>query len=73
MPKDCADCGLGGLAELELVASCDFATSDPERPSFVGRIGICANNGAERPPPPRELRGPILRPLLGPHSSRFER
>eukprot|EP00969_Alexandrium_andersonii_P227916 10065534-Alexandrium_andersonii.AAC.1 len=45
----------------------------PARPSarFVGRLGICANNGAECAPP--ELRGSILRPFLGPRSSSFER
>eukprot|EP00969_Alexandrium_andersonii_P066054 2913864-Alexandrium_andersonii.AAC.1 len=30
----------------------------------------CARNAAERSP--RELRGPMLRPFLGPRSSRFE-
>eukprot|EP00969_Alexandrium_andersonii_P179892 7951532-Alexandrium_andersonii.AAC.1 len=43
----------------------------PSIPAFIGGFGICANNGAERTP--RELGGPILRPRLGPRSSRFER
>eukprot|EP00969_Alexandrium_andersonii_P368444 15472928-Alexandrium_andersonii.AAC.1 len=38
---------------------------------FAGRFGICANTGAESTR--QELQGPILRPCLGPRSSRFER
>eukprot|EP00969_Alexandrium_andersonii_P331303 14643250-Alexandrium_andersonii.AAC.1 len=38
---------------------------------LVGRFGICAKSGAECTP--RELRGQILRPSLGPRSSSFER
>eukprot|EP00969_Alexandrium_andersonii_P111340 4916441-Alexandrium_andersonii.AAC.1 len=37
----------------------------------MGRFGICAKSGAERTP--RELRGPILRSVLGPRSSGSER
>eukprot|EP00969_Alexandrium_andersonii_P193242 8535330-Alexandrium_andersonii.AAC.1 len=37
---------------------------------LVGGFSICARNGAERAPP--ELRGAMLRPFMGPCSSRFE-
>eukprot|EP00969_Alexandrium_andersonii_P116158 5136651-Alexandrium_andersonii.AAC.1 len=47
-----------------------FGPSGPSRPAFVGRLGICANNGAERTP--RELREPMLRSFLGPRSSRAD-
>eukprot|EP00969_Alexandrium_andersonii_P025561 1116321-Alexandrium_andersonii.AAC.1 len=43
----------------------------PSRPAFVGRFGSCAKDRAERTP--RELRGAMLRPFLGPRSSSFER
>eukprot|EP00969_Alexandrium_andersonii_P354369 15442007-Alexandrium_andersonii.AAC.1 len=49
-------------------------SSRPRTPSitaFVGGFWICAKNGADRTP--RELRGPILRPFLGPRNSRCER
>eukprot|EP00969_Alexandrium_andersonii_P111309 4914510-Alexandrium_andersonii.AAC.1 len=43
----------------------------PSRPAFVGRFGICTENGAECSL--RELRAPNLRPLLVPRSSSFGR
>eukprot|EP00969_Alexandrium_andersonii_P136873 6055568-Alexandrium_andersonii.AAC.1 len=42
----------------------------PEQPLFAVIFGISANNGAERTP--RELRGSMLRPFLGPRSSSSE-
>eukprot|EP00969_Alexandrium_andersonii_P341250 15084203-Alexandrium_andersonii.AAC.1 len=36
----------------------------PRTAVFIGRFGICMNNGAECTP--RELRGPILRSFPGP-------
>eukprot|EP00969_Alexandrium_andersonii_P008308 361886-Alexandrium_andersonii.AAC.1 len=56
------------------MGACEWAMSrprTPSRPSFVGRSGICARNAAERTP--QELRVPMLRPFLGPRSSRLER
>eukprot|EP00969_Alexandrium_andersonii_P139767 6182873-Alexandrium_andersonii.AAC.1 len=52
------------------IVACDIAISRPRthsRPVSVGRFGICAESGAECTL--RELRGSILRPLLGPRSS----
>eukprot|EP00969_Alexandrium_andersonii_P219373 9688607-Alexandrium_andersonii.AAC.1 len=60
-----ADCG---LEPATLRPSQPRAVSSP---AVVGRFGICVKSAAERPL--RELRGPILRPFLGPRSSRFER
>eukprot|EP00969_Alexandrium_andersonii_P353610 15440297-Alexandrium_andersonii.AAC.1 len=39
--------------------------------AFVGRFGICTNNGADTTP--WELLGPILKSFLGPRSSSSER
>eukprot|EP00969_Alexandrium_andersonii_P155580 6878831-Alexandrium_andersonii.AAC.1 len=43
----------------------------PSKHMLVGRFGFCARSGAECTP--RELQGPLLRPLLGLRSSNFER
>eukprot|EP00969_Alexandrium_andersonii_P281697 12453114-Alexandrium_andersonii.AAC.1 len=59
MPKDCADCTLEDCR----VRVCDFARSATSEPVFVGRFRICAKHGAGRTR--RDLRGPVLRPLLG--------
>eukprot|EP00969_Alexandrium_andersonii_P042285 1854747-Alexandrium_andersonii.AAC.1 len=63
MAKDCADCGLAdcGLGGCEVAI---LRLRTPSSTAFVGGFGICAKKHAERTP--RELRGPILRPFLGP-------
>eukprot|EP00969_Alexandrium_andersonii_P138544 6127066-Alexandrium_andersonii.AAC.1 len=58
-----ADCGLADWR----IGACELAMSRLSTPSitrFATRFGICARHGAERTP--QELRGPILRPFLGP-------
>eukprot|EP00969_Alexandrium_andersonii_P040165 1760100-Alexandrium_andersonii.AAC.1 len=58
------------VATIVRARACDFAMLRRRTPSslaFVGRLGLCANNGADCTT--RELRGPILRPFPWPHSS----
>eukprot|EP00969_Alexandrium_andersonii_P086828 3829409-Alexandrium_andersonii.AAC.1 len=68
MAKDCADCGLEGRGlEFAGTSSRFRDLGSPSIHAFVGRFGFCT--GTCRAHTPRELRGPILRPLLGPRSS----
>eukprot|EP00969_Alexandrium_andersonii_P100115 4415811-Alexandrium_andersonii.AAC.1 len=70
MAKGCRECRLEDCG-LELAHSRLRAFRPPPSPALVGGFGICANSCAERTR--RELWGPIVRPVLGPRGSRFER